>query len=270
MSMLLPLIIVMALVLLPRFLPAPLTSALRLPYSGGARRAPRAAFCLPGPPDLPMPAAQPELPEQPLPAASQAPSNLLYLPFGLHPADRCLHGPLVVNGRVRIRPPLQFWRISAAEIRFGDCSRTPTGIAMVSNLRRQVEEGEFRLAAGSCLDADLQVHGDLFLGRYSCVRGSVQVDGGVWMDEGAEVAGAILARGSVRIGRRSRVAGPVSAGRSVSLGRDCVVGAQESPTTVSAARVRINEGCKVYGQVLAENGAQVSALAGAEVARESL
>ncbi|MED5607698.1 MULTISPECIES: hypothetical protein [unclassified Pseudomonas] len=253
MTLLLPLIIALLLVALPRLLPLPVASTAGVPAAAAATWH---ACELPEPPALPRP------------QAGAAPSNLLYLPLGLHPADRCLHGPLVVEGLIRIRPPLQFWRISAGEIRFGDCSRTPTGIARVGGGRNQVEEGEYRVAAGGCLEGDLLVRGDLFLGRYSRVLGSVQVEGGVWMDEGAEVAGGILARGSVRVGRRSRVAGPLSAGRSISLGRDCVVGAQDWPTTVSADRVRINEGCKVYGQVLAEKGAQVNALAGAEASRE--
>jgi len=254
MTLLLPLFIALLLVALPRLLPLPVVSTARVP--AGAVAATWHACELPEPPSLPRP------------QASTPPNNLLYLPLGLHPADRCLHGPLVVEGRVRIRPPLKFWRICADEIRFGDCSRTPIGIARAGSGRRQVEEGEYRVAAGACLEGDLLVRGDLFLGRYSRVLGSVQVEGGLWMDEGAEVAGAILVRGSVRVGRRSRVAGPLSAGRSVSLGRDCVVGSQDSPTTVTADRVRINEGCKVYGQVLAEKGAQVNALAGAEAPRE--
>lgn len=254
MTLLLPLFIALLLVALPRLLPLPVVSTASVP--AGAAAATWHACELPEPPSLPKP------------QASTAPNNLLYLPLGLHPADRCLHGPLVVEGLVRIRPPLQFWRICAGEIRFGDCSRTPTGIVAAGSGRRQVEEGEYRVAAGGCQEGDLLVRGDLYLGRYSRVLGSVRVEGGVWMDEGAEVAGAILARGSVRVGRRSRVAGPLSAGRSVSLGRDCVVGAQGSPTSINAERVRINEGCKVYGQVTAENGAQVNARAGAEAPRE--
>ena len=199
------------------------------------------------------------LPEAPPPAAR--PNNLLYLPLGLHPADRNVHGAVSISGLLRVRPPLRFWSLSANEIRFGDCSRAPLGVVAVRASERRVEEGEYRVGPGTCVNGNLQVRGDLYLGRYSCVRGSIQVDGGVWMDEGAEVAGAIVARGSVRVGRRSRVAGPLMVGRNLSLARECVIGAPQVPTRVSASSLRIVEGCRIHGRISAENGAQVKAVA---------
>lgn len=242
MSVLLALAITLLLAVLPRLLPTPATYVLAA---------------------APAEAMAQAMEAKPSGAAAR-PDNLLYFPVGLHPAERCLHGPLVVTGRVRIRPPLQFWRISAGEIRFGDCSRAPSGIQAISVGRRHAQAGEYRLKAGVCLKGDLAVQGDLYLERFSSVLGSVQASGGVWMDEGAEVAGAVIAHGSVRVGRRSRIAGPLMSKRSISLARECVIGAWQAPTSVSAARVRIHEGCKVYGQVLAEEGAQVNALAGAD------
>ena len=103
MTLLLPLFIALLLVALPRLLPLPVVSTASVP--AGATAATWHACELPEPPSLPKP------------QASTAPNNLLYLPLGLHPADRCLHGPLVVEGLVRIRPPLQFWRICAGEPR---------------------------------------------------------------------------------------------------------------------------------------------------------
>lgn len=263
MTALLPLAILLFLVLLPRLLPRPapagaMASELPEPPTG----------LLANTPAEPPPGSQAEAHPAPLRAAR--PDNLLYLPLGLHPADRNLHGAVEVSGLLRIRPPLRFWSLSANEIRFGDCSRAPQGVAAVRAVERRVEGGEFRVAAGTCVNGDLQVHGDLYLGRYSTVRGSVQVEGGVWMDEGAEVAGAIVARGSVRVGRRSRVAGPLMVGRNLSLARECVIGAPLVPTRVSANSLRIVEGCRVHGRISAEGGAQVKALVRLEDQLEQL
>lgn len=245
MTALLVLAVCLSLMVLPRLLPHP-------------------APALPEPPALsqvPVQSVQPERRAPVEPQRAMQPDNLLYLPLGLHPADRQVHGAVEISGLLRVRPPLRFWSLSANEIRFGDCSRAPLGLAAVSSSMRHVEEGEFRVAAGDCVNGDLQVNGDLYLGRYSTVRGSVQVEGGVWMDEGAEVAGAIIARGSVRVGRRSRVAGPLMVGRNLSLARECVIGAPQLPTRISASSLRIIEGCRVHGRISAEGGAQVKALA---------
>lgn len=217
-----------------------------------------------------LPAVPAPLPASALLSQAARPDNLLYLPLGLHPADRQVHGAVEVAGLLRVRPPLRFWSLSANEIRFGDCARAPCGARVVRAEERRTEEGEFRLAAGTCISCNLTVHGDLYLGRYSSVKGSLQVDGGVWMDEGVEVAGAIVARGSVRVGQRARVAGPLTVGRNLSLARDCVIGSAEAPTRISAKSMRIVEGCRVHGCISADDGAQVKALARVEELVEPL
>ncbi|KAF1068803.1 MAG: hypothetical protein GAK45_01262 [Pseudomonas citronellolis] len=200
---------------------------------------------------LPAPAsASPPLRREP-------PDNLVRLPLGLHPAERCLQAPISISGVLRVRPPLQFWSLSADEIRFGDSAGAPPGVSVAPPGERLQVVGDWLLTEGSCLEADLQVAGDLRLEANACLHGSAQVEGSVWLAEGAEVEGAIIARGSVRIGRHARVAGPLLASRSISLACECVIGSPELPTRVNARALWITEGCRIHGQVSAEEGARV-------------
>jgi len=120
-----------------------------------------------------------------------------------------------------------------------------------SRRQRARVDGDFTLPAKAALDTNLIVTGKSRFKRGSFLSGSTKIYKDSVFEEGATVRGSIVCGGSLHIGRKCFVAGPIMAEDSVTIDRDCRIGTFDSPTTVSARRIRIAPGCQLHGTVWA-------------------
>lgn len=126
----------------------------------------------------------------------------------------------------------------------------PPGTHIFGRKRTRVE-GDFTLPSNQKLDANLIVTGGLRFGSHSHFSGSLKSYKDSVFEEGATVRASIVCAGSLHIGRNCFVAGPIMAEDTVTIERGCQIGNPDSPTTVSARRIRIAPGCQLHGTVWA-------------------
>lgn len=121
----------------------------------------------------------------------------------------------------------------------------------LSRRQRTRADGDFSLPPNQALDANLIVTGSLRFGSQSHFSGSLKSYKDSIFEEGATVRASIVCGGSLHIGRNCIVAGPIMAEDSVTIERGCQIGDPDSPTTISARRIRIAPGCQLHGTVWA-------------------
>lgn len=117
--------------------------------------------------------------------------------------------------------------------------------------QRTRADGDFSLPPNEALEANLIVTGSLRLGRNSGFCGSAKSYKDAVFEEGVTVRGSFVCSRSLHIGPNCFVAGPIMAEDEVIIERGCRIGAPDSPTTVSARRIRIAPGCQLHGTVWA-------------------
>ena len=112
-------------------------------------------------------------------------------------------------------------------------------------------QGNFILAAGETLNANVIATGNVHFGAGARLFGSAKSYKNTIMDEGACVHGSIVSRGTMRLGPRCFVAGPLMAESAVVVDRGSRVGGPDAPTTISSSGVQIAGGCQLHGTVWA-------------------
>jgi hypothetical protein len=120
-------------------------------------------------------------------------------------------------------------------------------------------EGDFALAPGETLDANLVVTGDLRLGRGARFLGAAKSYGDVVLAEDASVLGPIVSQSTVRIGPGCFVSGPILAENEVLAACRSRVGEPDRLTTVSARSIKLAAGCQLHGTVWARVRGSVEA-----------
>lgn len=108
--------------------------------------------------------------------------------------------------------------------------------------------GDCFIPAGACWPGALVVKGNLHCGANSVVEGDVKVYGHVQMDTGSALLGAVFAS-SMTLGEEAMALGPVVVEHAVTLAEGASIGNPESPTSVSAASLKISDSARVYGKV---------------------
>ncbi|MBC7437298.1 MAG: polymer-forming cytoskeletal protein [Bdellovibrionales bacterium] len=111
--------------------------------------------------------------------------------------------------------------------------------------------GNCVLAAGKLYTGSLVVTGFLVIGAGTTVAGDVKAREGVSMDHSARIEGAITCEKRVYVFNESQVFGPVIAEGDLLIGAGAVVGLPDSPTTVSAANIIVEDGVVVHGTIWA-------------------
>ncbi len=168
-----------------------------------------------------------------------------------------LYGRISAGREIQLAPGCRFERMSAKTIICG-AEHAPS--------RRRVPAGRsiVDLAIGR-----LRTIGDLHLGPGDGFQGhlvsmrSVRIDGGVrvlgstkshratWLGDGAEVHGALVSGEDAYIASGCFVDGPLLCERTLTIGPGSEIGTQDSPTTISAPRIRIAPGAVLHGTVWA-------------------
>ena len=113
--------------------------------------------------------------------------------------------------------------------------------------------GRTRLHDKTQLSAKQEYFGDLvspkslLMNEGSSVIGSVKANGRIEMRRGAEVDGSLVATKDVEIHSGCFVKGPLIAEREIVVHPEVQIGLPDSPTTISAPRIRIAPGSILFG-----------------------
>ncbi|QOD85054.1 hypothetical protein [Chromobacterium haemolyticum] len=180
--------------------------------------------------------------------------------------DSLLFGRTVAEDTLDISGPVRFQRLQAATIRMGETPRhqppaTPlrevdvesleTPHPFNSEMRRAVMDGDFLLPENSLLRGHLVVRGGLSIGPGCRIEGSVKASGPVRLARGVVVDGAVVSDDSIICRENCLLLGPVVADRIVVIGAHSVLGAPDSPNTVSSRLVLLTPPLIAHGTIWA-------------------
>jgi cytoskeletal protein CcmA (bactofilin family) len=125
--------------------------------------------------------------------------------------------------------------------------------------QRLLHDGDFEIAAGEIFRGNLVVRGTLRVGPGARVWGSVKGDEAVVIESGARVEGSLVSANTMRIGASCAIHGPVIAEKLIFLEKGARCGTAQTPTTVSAPWIEVEEGVAVFGTLWARELGQVIA-----------
>jgi len=114
-----------------------------------------------------------------------------------------------------------------------------------------------------------RVHGNLHLGAGEMFLGNIIATGSIRIDEGTRIFGSAKGNGDVQLGPHTRIEGSLISTGSIRIGANCIIkgpvlaeheiiiepgvriGSPESPTTISAPRIRMACDCVTHGTLWA-------------------
>lgn len=94
-------------------------------------------------------------------------------------------------------------------------------------------------------------HGTLAIGMSSLVSGNLKARKKLQVGSGTRIDAALVCEGPIRIGSGAVVAGPIISETEIVLEGGVIVGSEERPTTVTAPRITLANGCQLSGSVWA-------------------
>jgi cytoskeletal protein CcmA (bactofilin family) len=124
-------------------------------------------------------------------------------------------------------------------------------------LGRLLATGDFHLASGDVLQGHVVASGNVLIDGGSRILGSVKSHGRTEIAPDTEIHGSMVSSASLHIAGGSFLRGPVLAEGELYIGPDTVIGSPDSPTTISAPRVRIAPGSIIHGSVWARYDGRV-------------
>jgi predicted acyltransferase (DUF342 family) len=125
------------------------------------------------------------------------------------------------------------------------------GDVLMSSRPRMRIQGDYVLAAGETLNANVIVTGELRIGAGARLFGSAKSYKDTTLEEDACVHGSIVCGQTIRLGPRCFVAGPVLAEGDVMIARGSRVGESDALTTISSCGAQIAVGCQLHGTIWA-------------------
>ena len=171
-----------------------------------------------------------------------------------------LYGRASATGLVRLGVGCRFERVHAPAVLIG-CDEIPADLQrpavysgrsiMDIKLGRVLAGGDFRLDCGDVLQGHVIAAGSVWLGAGSRVVGSVKSRHEAHVGRGTDIQGALVSSAGLKIAGSSHIRGPVIAESELVIGPGTQIGSPETPTTVSAPRIRISSGSVVYGTLWA-------------------
>jgi cytoskeletal protein CcmA (bactofilin family) len=118
-------------------------------------------------------------------------------------------------------------------------------------LARRLIEGDLGIEPGEVITENVVVRGKLLIGAGARVLGNVKSHQHMFVDAGVVVEGSLISASTMHLGPRCRVFGPVLAEHAIGIESGTQCGSPESPTTVNAPIIDIEEGSVVFGTLWA-------------------
>ena len=119
--------------------------------------------------------------------------------------------------------------------------------------------GDLHLSSGEMLLGNIIVTGSIQVDERTRIFGSAKGNGDIELREQAEVQGSLVSTRTIRMASNCCVKGPVLAEDQIIIGAGTQIGTPNSPTTVSAPRIRIAPDCVVHGTLWARVEGRVEA-----------
>jgi cytoskeletal protein CcmA (bactofilin family) len=181
-----------------------------------------------------------------------------------------LFGRVTAGRELRLESGCEFHRIHAPRIETrarGEASSAESGAVRedvlivpdrdLQSAERKRQTGSLTIADGASHHGDLVLSEDLSLGFKASVVGSVKGNRDIVLGTGSRVHGSVVAGVRVVMRQGSQAMGPVIASDVVEIGPDCVIGAPDRLTTVTAPEIRVAPGAVVHGTIWAVKKGQV-------------
>ena len=187
--------------------------------------------------------------------------------FTAGPGSR-LHGRVSSDLLIRLQHNCQFARLNAPRIETGLATHPADPIPADSicpanqysvSTERLLHDGDFEVQPGEVVSRNIVVRGRLRIRAGARIRGSVKSELAMVLENGVSVEGSLISATQMQVGPNCAIHGPVIAEREISIATGTRCGTLDHPTTVSAPRVRVEEGVTVFGTLWAREGGEVVA-----------
>ncbi len=93
--------------------------------------------------------------------------------------------------------------------------------------------------------------GTLTIGRASQVSGNLKARRGLTIGSASRIDAALVCEGPIRVASGARIAGPIISETEIVLASGVIVGSELQPTTITAPRITLANGCQLSGSVWA-------------------
>lgn len=182
-----------------------------------------------------------------------------------------LFGRASSDKRIELMNDVVFERLHAPEIMFGshsDIQAAPEDAWQAASpwqppSSAEISGGRWRVAGdveipSSRLCADpIVATGNVMVGAMSWLQSSLKSNGILVLGKCCRVDGAVVSAGRLEIGPGCRIKGPVVSEGEVVLRQGSVFGAPDMPTTISAPRILVETGVRVFGTAWARERGKV-------------
>lgn len=177
-----------------------------------------------------------------------------------------LYGRASATGSIGLSRGGSFERVRGKAIHFGTM-RSPIhenspvwrGKSLIDmRLGRVRSNGDFYLRDSDAFQGHIVAVGKVAIEDNVIVIGSVKARSDVEIGSGTNLEGTVVSRGNTRIGASCYVKGPILSEGEIVIGHGTQIGTPESPTTISAPRIRIALGAAVYGAIWAREAGEVT------------
>jgi len=174
-----------------------------------------------------------------------------------------LHGRVSSDLLIRLQNNCRFVRLNAPRIEAGlatdPADTIPSDATCPASQQRLLHDGDFVVKPGQAINCNIVVRGKLRICAGARVHGSVKSEQTMILEEGVSVEGSLISASRMQVGPRCSIHGPVIAERELSIATGTHCGSSKRPTTVSAPRIKVEEGVTVFGTLWAREGGQVVA-----------
>jgi len=168
---------------------------------------------------------------------------------------------------IRLQANCSFLRLNAPRIEIGHAAVNPGATTPHSSVPsrdskmspRFLHDGDFEVQPGQVITSDIVVRGKLRIRPGARVWGSVKSLEDMVVEDGVAVEGSLISAGKMLIGKHCAIRGPVVAERELAVACGTRCGTLEHPTTVSAPRIRVEQGVIVFGTLWARESGEVVA-----------
>jgi carbonic anhydrase/acetyltransferase-like protein (isoleucine patch superfamily) len=171
-------------------------------------------------------------------------------------AASALLGRASADGLLRVEEGTSFEWLSAPRIEFG--ARRDSAIPIehapapaAPTLAPRCIDDDLDIPAGSQIDEDLIVSGQVRVGEGSTIRRSIKSHRTLELSRGVSVRGSLVSNTDVVVADDCAIGGIVVAERSIQIGARTRIGRQATLSTVSAPKITVAPGAVVHGTVWA-------------------
>jgi cytoskeletal protein CcmA (bactofilin family) len=180
-----------------------------------------------------------------------------------------LSGRISSDSCIRLQGACNFLRLNAPRIetgpvRGGEDSLPPNpedhAVEGSETVQRLLYDGNFEVHAGEVITGNIVARGKLRIGSGARIRGSVKSVGDMVLETGVSVQGSVISGKQMHIGPDCVLHGPIVAESSLLIATGTQCGSLSDPTTVSAPRMKVEEGVAVFGTLWAREHGEVVAI----------